>query len=182
MASADAIPRSVARRDFLAAGGGDFTTQATASFRARISASSLRNIISSVRSTACAHRFRVVRSFGDISRRFCITTDSALRAPYKDLKRCDPGGKRSHPHDEPGHVCQVSIRKQVSEPGRPPIFFQCSRCCTDETLGCGCASSRMIASMGEGTESIRIDPALPALWRWKRAGARLREFSPEYQV
>ena len=47
-----------------------FTTQILPRF-ARISASSLRNIISLARSTACAHRFRAARNFGDISRHFC---------------------------------------------------------------------------------------------------------------
>ena len=61
---------SVARRDFRRQAAEIFTTQIPPRF-ARISASSLRNIISLARSTACAHRFRVARNFGDILRRFC---------------------------------------------------------------------------------------------------------------
>lgn len=85
---------------------------------------------------------------------FLHTTQTApLRAPYVDLDAILQG-KTFHilTTNQDTQFVKLYPENQVSEIQGDHRFFQCSRCCHDETWDAVGPVAEMIASMGEGTE------------------------------
>lgn len=131
VASADAVLVGGAS-GLSASGGGDFYYADTASFRAHFG--------------KFAEKYHFVGAF------------NGMRAPYKDLDAI-LAGKDFHilTTNQDTQFVKLYPESKVSEIQGDHRFFQCSRCCTDETWDAVVPVREMIASMGEGTE---IDPEL----------------------
>ena len=85
---------------------------------------------------------------------FLHTTQTApIRAPYRDLDDII-AGKEFHilTTNQDTQFVKVYPEEKVSEIQGDHRFFQCARCCTDDTWDAVEPVRQMIESMGEGTE------------------------------
>lgn len=157
VASADAVLVGGAS-GLSAAGGGDFYYADTASFRAHFGKFAEKyHFVGAFNGIRAPFQSRA--EFWGYLATFLHTTQTApLRAPYKDLDAI-LAGKDFHilTTNQDTQFVKLYPESKVSEIQGDHRFFQCSRCCTDETWDAVVPVREMIASMGEGTE---IDPDL----------------------
>ena len=141
-----------------AAGGGDFYYSDTSSFRRHFGKFAEKYHFQGAFNGMRAP-FESREEFWGYLATFLHTTQTApLRQPYKDLDRILTG-KTFHilTTNQDTQFVKLYPEAKVSEIQGDHRFFQCSRCCTDETWDAVAPVAAMIDSMGEGTE---IAPAL----------------------
>ena len=141
-----------------AAGGGDFYYSDISSFRRHFGKFAEKYHFQGAFNGMRAP-FESREEFWGYLATFLHTTQTApLRQPYKDLDRILTG-KTFHilTTNQDTQFVKLYPEAKVSEIQGDHRFFQCSRCCTDETWDAVAPVAAMIDSMGEGTE---IAPAL----------------------
>ena len=141
-----------------AAGGGDFYYGDTPSYRKYFGKFAEKYHFQGAFS-GMQYPFPTREEFWGYLATFLHTTQQApLRQPYMDLDVLLKG-KTFHvlTTNQDTQFVKIYPEHQVSEIQGDHRFFQCSRCCSDDTWDAVAPVSAMVASMGDGTE---IDPAL----------------------
>ena len=136
-----------------AAGGGDFYYEDNESYRRYFGKFAEKYGFKGA-FDGMMHKFRSDEERWGYVATFLNTTQNApIRAPYHDLDAI-LSGKEFHilTTNQDTQFVKLYPEEKVSEIQGDHRFFQCARCCTDDTWDAVEPVRKMIESMGEGTE------------------------------
>lgn len=136
-----------------AAGGGDFYYADTPSFRKHFGKFADKyHFVGAFNGMHAPFESRA-EYWGYLATFLHTTQTATLRAPYHDLEQI-LAGKTFHilTTNQDTQFVKLYPEEKVSEIQGDHRFFQCSRCCTDETWDAVAPVQEMIASMGDGIE------------------------------